>query len=84
MVYIMAKCIRSCHELNNTKNICSKVTKKYESSISDISSSYFDSSISSDSEWDEIIKPYERKDMKILYHVVTDYIKNKYQCNDPI
>ena len=60
------------------------MTKRYKSSGRDSSSSDSDYSLYSDSEWYELSYTDEIKDMKILYHAVTDNIKNKNQCNDTI
>ena len=57
--------------------IRSKANKKYDSSSRKIYMSDYDSSLSSDSEWDEIRQPVEIKGTNILDHVVTDNIKNK-------
>ena len=57
--------------------IRSKANKKYDSSSRKIYMSDYDSSLSSDSEWDEIRQTVEIKGTNILDHVVTDNIKNK-------
>ena len=80
----MTKLSGSHHELNKINNIRAKSSDKYDSSSSNSYSSDYDSSLSSDIERDKRINPSEHKDMNKLYHVVTNKIKNKYQCNDTI
>ena len=73
-----------CREIKNIKKISGKSSRKDDYSSSNISRSDFDSSLSSDSEWDKKIQPAERKYMNKLDYVVTNNIKNKDQSNDAI
>ena len=50
---------------------------KYGFYIIDSSISNYDPSLSSDSEWDKLRHPSERKEVKKLGHVTTDNITNK-------
>ena len=66
------------------KKIRAKISKKNEYSSRSVSRSDSDSSLPSDRKWYEIIQPDEIKDMNKLYHVVTNNINNKNQCDDAI
>ena len=57
----MPKRLGSHHGLNNINNIHAKASEKYESSSSNISSSDYDSFLSSDNEWDKITHSDEHK-----------------------
>ena len=80
----MAKCSSPYRELKKTKKIRAKVFKKNDYSISSSSISDYGSSISSDSDIDEIKRPDECKEMKNLDNIVTNNIKNMNQCGDVI
>ena len=85
MLYSITKKSGSRRELNKIKKIKAKDSKKLIYSSSDSLSSYLDSPLYSDSEWDEPIQPTEHKEINKLYHLVTDNIKkNKNQRNDAI
>ena len=88
MVFNMAKRWSSRRELKKTKKIkkvkkiSSKEGKKCYYSISNSYSSYYDSYLYSDIEWEKIRQPSERKDIHNLVHVLTNEINNKDQCNE--
>ena len=84
MLLSITKRSSSCRELKKINNICAKASNKRDYSSRDISTSDYDSSLSSNSEWDKIIHPYQRKDMNKLDHAVINNINNKDQCNDAI
>ena len=70
----MTKQSGSCRELNNIKDICTKESKKYGSSISNSSSSDLYSYL-------PLFSDSERKEINKLDHVVTDNRnKNKNQA----
>ena len=75
------------HEINNIKKIKAKSSKKRRYSSSNISSSdlHSGSYLSSDTYWEELRQPTERKETNILDRVVTNNInKDKNQHNDAI
>ena len=80
----MYKLSVSRHYLKKIKNIRAKASNKNDCSSRNISSSDYDSSLSSDSELDEIIYPSGLKYMNKLDKALTDNINNKDQCNDAI
>ena len=80
----MAKRSGSYCELKKIKKIRNKASKKHYSSGSNISISDLGASLSSDIEWDKIRHPTECKEINKLDHIVTNNIKNKYQCNKDI
>ena len=61
MLFSIAKQSGLNREIKNTKKIKSKASKKHSYSISDISSSDYDASLSSDIDSDRRIHPNERK-----------------------
>ena len=82
----MAKCTGSRKEIKKIKKIkkiCAKLAKNYEYSISDISSSDYESYLSSDIEWDRI-RPTKQKNNNKLDHVVTNNIKIKDKYNEAV
>ena len=87
MLFIIAKNSVSCRKLKNIMNIRAKSSKKRCNYSSDSSSddSDYDSSLSIDSDWDTYSRPYRRKEMNKLDHIVTYNIKtNKDQLNESI
>ena len=80
----MSKRSNSRHDLKIINKFHAKVSNKYESSISNISRSYYGSSLYSDSEWYERRQTDECKNITKLDHIVTNNIKNKNQCDDAI
>ena len=71
-------------ELNKIKKIHSKISKKNEYSSSSSSDRNSDSSLSSDSEIYERRQNDEHNETNKLYHVVTNNIKIKIQCDEAI
>ena len=82
IIFSMTKRLDSCHELKKIKTIRVKSSKKNESSSRNISISYYDFYLPSDSEWYDSLQPAERKWMNKSDHTVTNNINNKYQCHD--
>ena len=83
MLYSIAKKSGSRRALKKIKRIRNKSSKKrYDSSNDESYSSLF---LSSNIDLDKYRHPGVRREINLLYHVVTDNIKtNKYQRNDTI
>ena len=85
MLYISAKKSGSRDELKNIKKLKDKASSKRYNSISDSSSNYSESSISSHSDWDKDRQLAGRMEINMLDHVMTDdKSTNKDQHNDAI
>ena len=85
MLYSIDNKSSSRCELKNIKKIKAKASKKFDDYSSDSSrnKSYYDSSLSSGSDWDEERQPAERREINRSDHVVTNNIKtNSYQRYD--
>ena len=80
----MANWSGSRHELKKINNIKPKASQKHSYYISDSSIFDYDSSLSSDSEWNKRRNPNECKEINKLNHVVENKINNKDQRNDTI
>ena len=81
MIFRISKRSSSRRELKNINKICPNSSKKHDYSIRDSSNSDSGYCISSDRDRDKIIQPTKRNETKKLDHVVTNNVKNKYQCN---
>ena len=87
MLYSIDNKSSSRCELKNIKKIKAKASKKFDDYSSDSSrnKSYYDSSLSSGSDWDEERQPARNREKNRLKHIVNNNIKkDKDQHNEAI